>query len=281
MSPVAIVTDSTSYIPPDLIEKHNISVAPQVVIWGEESLRDDIDIKPAEFYNRLKTSREMPTTSQVTIAEFSDIFNRLHSQGYQIFAILISQKLSGTIDSAWQAKKMLPNATIEIFNSETAAMALGFHALAVARAAEAGASITECLSLAEKARQNSGVVFVVDTLEFLHRGGRIGGASRYLGTALKLKPLLTVEGGGIQALERVRTKHKAQNRLVEIIVERLTGKPNIRLATLHANAKDDARALLGQIEGRLDFVETVESEVSPVIGTHVGPGTVGLAYLHD
>lgn len=281
MSRIAIVTDSTSYIPWDMIGQYNISVAPQVVIWGEETLRDDIDIKPKEFYRRLKTARKMPTTSQVTIAEFSGIFERLHGEGYEILAILVSEKLSGTIDSARQAKQMLPDVSLEIFDSETTSMALGFQALAAARAAEDGASTAECLAVAEKARQNSGVVFVVDTLEFLHRGGRIGGASRYLGTALKLKPLLTIEDGKIEALERVRTKKKAHARLLDIIVERLTGKSNIRLSTLHANAKDDAQALLEQIKGRLDIVESVGSEVSPVVGTHVGPGTVGLAYIHD
>jgi DegV family protein with EDD domain len=141
--------------------------------------------------------------------------------------------------------------------------------------------MAECLAAAEKARQNSGVVFAVDTLEFLHRGGRIGGASRYLGTALQLKPLLTIEEGKIEALERVRTKKKAQARLSDIIVERLAGKTNIRLATLNANAVEDANALLERTSSRLEVVEKVYSEVSPVIGTHVGPGTVGLAYIHD
>jgi DegV family protein with EDD domain len=281
MSKVAIVTDSTSYIPHDLVAQYNISVAPQIIIWGEESLRDDIDIKPAEFYHRLKSSKQMPTTSQVTIAAFADIFERLHRQDYQILAILISEKLSGTIDSARQARQMFPDASIEIFDSISTSMALGFQALAVARLTADGATMAECLSLAEKARQNSGVLFAVDTLEFLHRGGRIGGASRYLGTLLQMKPLLTLEDGRIEALERVRTKHKAQNRLAEMIVECLDGKPNIRLATLHANAKADARALLEQIKGRLEIIETIESEVSPVVGTHVGPGTVGMAYMHD
>jgi len=281
MSKVAIVTDSTSYIPHDLLAQYNISVAPQVIIWGEETLRDDIDIKPAEFYRRLKTARQMPTTSQVTIGAFADIFERLHQQGYQILAVLISEKLSGTIDSARQAGQMLPDANIEIFDSISTAMALGFQTLAAARAAADGATMAECLAIAEKSRQNSGVLFMVDTLEFLHRGGRIGGASRYLGTVLQMKPLLTLEDGRITALERVRTKHKAQNRLAEMIVERLDGKPNIRLASLHASAQDDARALLEQVKGRLEIVETVESEVSPVVGTHVGPGTVGFAYIHD
>lgn len=281
MSKVAIVTDSTGYIPKDLIDQYRIPVAPLVVIWGEETLRDDIDIKPVEFYNRLKTAKVMPSTSQPPAADFTKIFESLHAEGYDILAILIASTLSGTIASAEQAKKELPEATIEIFDSKTTAMALGFQALAATRAAAGGASLAECLAAAENTRANSGVLFAVDTLEFLHRGGRIGGASRYLGTALQLKPILTIEDGKIEALERVRTKKKAHARLSDIVVERLRDKSNIRLATLHADAVEDANVLLEKTAERLDVVEKIYSEVSPVIGTHVGPGTVGLAYAHD
>ena len=281
MSKVAIVTDSTAYLPKELVNQYGIPIAPLVVIWSGETLRDDIDIKPGEFYQRLQTAKEMPSTSQPPIPEFTGIFEKLHGEGYEILAVLISQHLSGTIASAEQAKQALPEATIEIFNSESTAMAMGFQVLAAVRAAKEGASLAECLAVAEKARANSGIIFAVDTLEFLHRGGRIGGASRYLGTALQLKPLLTLQEGKIEALERVRTKKKAHARLSDIVVERLAGKPNIRLATLHANALEDATALLEQTSERLNVVEKVFSEVSPVIGTHVGPGTVGLAYTHD
>ena len=281
MSKVAIVTDSTGYIPKDLIDQFKIPVAPLVVIWGDETLRDDIDIKPVDFYNRLKTAKVMPSTSQPPIPDFENIFQKLHGEGYEILSILISNHLSGTIASAEQAKKNLSEATIEIFDSKSTAMAMGFQVLAAARAASEGASLAGCLSVVEKARDNSGIIFAVDTLEFLHRGGRIGGASRYLGTALQLKPLLTLEDGKIEALERVRTKKKAQARLSEIVVERVTGKSNVRLATLHANAAEDANQLLERTSSQIDVVEKVYSEVSPVIGTHVGPGTVGLAYAYD
>ncbi|MFN2234333.1 MAG: DegV family protein [Anaerolineales bacterium] len=281
MPKVAVVTDSTGYIPEGLIDQFRIPIAPLVVIWGDETLRDDIDIKPVEFYNRLKTAKVMPSTSQPPAVDFTKIYERLYGDGYEILTILISKALSGTIASAQQAKKELPEATIEIFDSKTTAMAMGFQVLAAARAAAEGASLAECLSAAEKTRANSGVFFAVDTLEFLHRGGRIGGASRYLGTALQLKPILTIEDGKIEALERVRTKKKAHTRLSDIVVERLQGKSNVRLATLHANAVEDANELLEKTAERLDVVEKIYSEVSPVIGTHVGPGTVGLAYAYD
>ncbi|HIE56908.1 MAG TPA: DegV family EDD domain-containing protein, partial [Anaerolineales bacterium] len=165
--------------------------------------------------------------------------------------------------------------------SRSTSMELGFHTLAAARAAAEGKSLSECVSAAEKARANSGIIFAVDTLEFLHRGGRIGGANRYLGTMLNIKPLLVVEDGKIEPLEKVRTKKKAQKRVADIVTERLQGKSNIRLAALNANAEAEAQSLIKMTAARLDVVENIIAEVSPVIGTHVGPGTVGLAYTHD
>lgn len=279
MSQVAIITDSTAYIPKDILANLNITVAPQVLIWGNETLRDGVDIQPEDFYNRLQKSTVMPTTSQVTIGSFKDMFSNLLDEGKQILALLISEKLSGTIDSAIQARDMLPGAAIEIVDSKTTAMALGYQVLTVARAAESGASLAECKALAEKTTEHVGVVFAVDTLEFLHRGGRIGGGTRFLGTVLNMKPILEVTGGRVEGIERVRTRSKSLNRLVEIIEERIGGRKPVRLATLHANSPEDARALLDMANNRLNAVESIISEVSPVVGTHAGPGTVGLAFM--
>jgi DegV family protein with EDD domain len=279
MSQVAIITDSTAYIPKDILANLNITVAPQVLIWGNETLRDGVDIQPEDFYNRLQKSTVMPTTSQVTIGSFKDMFSNLLDEGKQILALLISEKLSGTIDSAIQARDMLPGAAIEIVDSKTTAMALGYQVLTVARAAESGASLAECKALAEKATEHVGVVFAVDTLEFLHRGGRIGGGTRFLGTVLNMKPILEVTGGRVEGIERVRTRSKSLNRLVEIIEERIGGRKPVRLAALHANSPEDARALLDMANNRLNAVESIISEVSPVVGTHAGPGTVGLAFM--
>ena len=281
MLKVAVVTDSTAYLPKDLVEKYNMTVVPLTVIWGEETYRDDIDITPTQFYTRLETADVMPTTSQATIQDFKEAYERLHSEGYEILSVLISSKLSGTISSAEQAYKMVPDATIKIFDSETTAMALGFQALAAARAAAEGADLATCKAAAADVRSRSGVIFAVDTLEFLHRGGRIGGASRFLGTALKLKPLLEVTNGVIEPVDKVRTKRKAHERLIEVISERVAGKKNIRLATLHANSSEDANRVLDDASARMSAIEAIRSEVSPVIGTHVGPGTVGLAYTYE
>lgn len=278
MSRIAFVTDSTSYIPKDLVEKYEIIVAPQISIWGEESLLDGIDIQPAEFYERLNNTKVMPTTSQATVAYFHKIFEPIVAEGRPIVAILVSDLLSGTIQSATQAKEMFPGATIELVNSKSAAMELGFQVLAAVRAADAGKSFEEVVALADDAKNYTGVYFVVDTLEFLHRGGRIGGAKRLIGTALSMKPILNVVDGRIESFESVRTKKKAFARLLDVVEQEAAGKPNIRLASLHAAAEEDARYLLDQARERLNPVEAFMSEVSPAVGTHVGPGTVGIAF---
>lgn len=280
MSKVALVTDSTAYIPPDLVEKYQIIVAPQILIWGEETFRDGVDISPTEFYTRLADAEIIPTTSQVAVPTFKEIFERLHADGKDILVVLLSDILSKSQNSAELARQMVPDANIELVNSKSTAMELGFHVLAAVRAAAEGATLAECKAIAEDAREKTGVLFVVDTLEFLHRGGRIGGASRLLGTALQLKPVLEIRDGRVESIEKVRTKKKAHKRLVEIILNRVDGKQgDVRLATLHANAFEDAKALLDELSEKTDAVEAVYSEVSPVVGTHCGPGTVGIAYM--
>ncbi len=278
MSKVAIITDSTAYIPPELLQEYNISVAPLELIWGDVTFRDGVDIQPKEFYTRLKKATIMPTTSQVTIPNFLELFSQLIKQDYSILSILISSKLSGTIDSAVQALKDFPKASVEIVDSLTSGMALGFQAITAAKAACQGASLAECREIAEQARQHTGVIFAVDTLEFLHRGGRIGGASRFLGTALNLKPILEVREGKVEPIERVRTRKKSLARMVEIVGERSGGKQPLHIAVIHANAEAEARDVLEQTK-KLNAKEYFLSHVSPAIGTHIGPGAIGIAYM--
>lgn len=283
MSKFAIVTDSTAYLPAELTKKYNITVAPQVLIWGEETFRDGVDIQPDEFYSRLKTAKVMPSTSQVSPATMQSIFQGLVDQGMDVLGIFISSKLSGTLQSAIQAKNMMESAgeKVTLVDSQATAMALGFQALAAARAMEAGSSLRECAAFTENAHERTGVFFAVDTLEFLHRGGRIGGAQRFIGSALNLKPILALKEGKVEGVDRIRTKSKAHDRILELVSEQVKGKSNIRLATLHANAADDAKKLLERAAAELSPVETVFTELSPVVGTHAGPGTVGLAFIHD
>ncbi len=281
MSKIAVVTDSTAYLPKEYLEQYGIAVTPQVLVWGDQTYRDGIDIQPDEFYARLKTSKTMPTTSQVSVVDMHKTFCDLLEQDYQILGLFISSKLSGTLQSAIQGREGLVKGKekVEIIDSNSTAMAMGFQVLAVARAAAEGASLDDCKAVIEKARSCTGIYFVVDTLEFLHRGGRIGGAQRFLGTALNLKPILALQNGRVEALERIRTKGKAVERLINIIAEQTAGKSPIRLAAVHANAADEAKVLLDQAARHVNAAEVIFTSVSPVVGTHTGPGTLGLAYM--
>jgi DegV family protein with EDD domain len=278
---VAIVTDSTAYLPQECLKQYNISVTPLSVIWGDEIYRDGVDILPSEFYKRLVDSKVMPTTSQVTPAVMQSTFQTLLEQGYDVLGIFLSSKISGTVQSALQAREMLPDASgkIAIVDSLWTTMAMGWPVLSAARAAQAGENLSACQKIAENACQNSGVLFVVETLEFMRRGGRIGGAQALLGTVLNIKPVLEMRAGRIEALEKVRTKQKAINHMLDIVTERLKGKPNIRVAVTHSNSEADASSLLETARARLDPIEMLSGPLSPVIGTHTGPGTVALNYM--
>ena len=279
MSKVALVTDSTTYLPVEYLEKYVIRIAPASVIWAGEEMQDGVDIQPAEFYTRLESAREMPTTSQTTPAVFIDVFKELLSKGYDILTVVISRKLSGTVASAEQAIQMLPGANIELLDSRTGSMGAGWPILQAAKAAAAGAGLTECKAIVEKALENVGILLTVATLDFLHRGGRIGGAQHFLGTVLNMKPILEIVTGGFEGLERVRTFKKARNRLIELLQDRIGGRSPVRLAVLHANAPDVAKRLLEQAAKVVQPIETVFAEVSPAVGVHLGPGTVGLAFM--
>jgi DegV family protein with EDD domain len=278
MGKTVIITDSTAYIPAPLVQQYGIHVAPLTLVWGNETFHDGTEITPPEFYKRLKTAKVMPSTSQTTPEEFKKEFAPILAAGDSILAILISSQLSGTVDSAVQAKAEFPNAPIEIIDTLTTAMALGYCTLAAARAVKDGAGLADAAAVARQAVDSSGVIFVVDTLEFLRRGGRIGGAAAFVGTALNMKPLLTVKDGKVDALEKVRTKGKATARMLDIVEERVGSRRPLRIATLQAAAEEEAKALLETADKRFNPDESVFSEVSPVIGTHVGPGTIGLAW---
>jgi DegV family protein with EDD domain len=283
MPEIALVTDSTAYIPPEIVDRYSLRVVPQVLIWGEITYQDGVDIQPEEFYSRLQTAKTMPTTSQVSIASMKTTFEDLTGKGYHVIGIFLSSKFSGTIQSAIQAIGLMGSAgkNVTVLDSQSTSMALGFQVLATARALEDGANLEDAIATAEKARDHTGVYFAVDTLEFLHRGGRIGGAKRFFGTALNVKPVLTLNDGLIEAVEQIRTKKKAIARVMDLVEERVKGRSPIHLATLHANAEIEAKELLDMASQRMDVSESILTAVSPVVGTHAGPGTVGLAYMTD
>jgi DegV family protein with EDD domain len=278
---IAVVTDSTADLPRDLAEKHGIYVMPQTLIMGRRTWRDGVDIQPAAFYELLRSSPDFPSTSQATAGEFEDLF-REASQGVEgIVAVLVSGSLSGTINSAQVAVANLPGVPIEIVDSRAASMQEGWIALVAGRAAAVGGDLQ---AVAEAARALIGrvhVFFVVDTLEYLHRGGRIGAAARLVGTVLNLKPVLELTGGTVQPVAKIRTRHKALDRLYDLVSERVTPDDRLHMAVLHVAAPEEGQALADEIEARFHPVEMVRIEAGPVIGAHVGPGTVGAAFYSE
>lgn len=278
---VAVVVDSTAYIPPALVAKYNIHVIPQILNWEGSSLRDDIDIKPDAFYARLATAREMPTTSQPSAGEFHEFFSKVAETADSIVAVLISKLLSGTQASAQAAADMMDGYPIEIVDSESAAMGLGYMALAAARAAENGADYKEAAEAARALVKKMRVLFVVDTLEFLHRGGRIGGAKRLIGSMLSIKPILHLLDGKIEPLASVRTKKKALAHLMEVAETEMAGKANVKAAVIHAAAADEAKTIYAELKQKLNPTEIHIVELSPVVGAHVGPKALGVVFFDN
>jgi DegV family protein with EDD domain len=279
MSQVAVVTDSTSSLPQELIDRYSLRVAPQVLIWGTDNLLDGIDITAEQFYERLQTTDVMPTTSQATVANFKDIFADHIAEGRDIVAVVLSHKLSGTYQSAIQAKAMFPEARIEVVDTGTVAMALGFHALAAARVAENGGSVADTVAVAREDPENVGLILMLDTLEFLHRGGRIGAAQRLLGTALSMKPILEIADGEVVPLDRVRTRSKATARILQVFGERVGEKRPLRVAVHHTGAPEDAEEVARVIKDEYGPDELVQCVIGPVVGVHAGPGAVAIAYM--
>jgi DegV family protein with EDD domain len=278
---VAVVVDSTSYIPPALVEQYNIHVIPQILNWEGSSLRDDIDIKPDAFYERLSNAKEMPTTSQPSAGEFHEFFSKVAETADSIVAVLISKSLSGTQASAQAASDMMEDYPIEIVDSESAAMGLGYMALAAARAIENGADYKEAAEAARALVKKMRVLFVVDTLEFLHRGGRIGGAQRFIGSMLSIKPILHLVDGKIEPLASVRTKKKALAHLMDVAQTEMAGKSGIKAAVIHAAAEDDGKKLYQELKQALQPEEIHLVELSPVVGAHVGPKALGVVFFEN
>ncbi len=281
MSKVKIIIDSTVYLPEKYLKELSIDVIPLHVIWGEENFRDGVDITPDEFYLRLPDSKVMPTTSQPSPKEFTELFNKYLSKGYDILCIHISSKLSGTVDSAIQAKEILGVDNIEIIDSLFTTFGTALQVIAAGRAVKEGASLSECALIAKKIRSNTQIYFLVNTLEFLKRGGRIGGAAALLGSALDLKPILTVKEGKIESYEKVRTMKKALVRMVDILEQQVGDKRPLYLGISQAVAHENTELLKNEIFKRFsqeDFIEFIEGGLSPVIGVHTGPGTIALTF---
>ena len=280
MNKVAVITDSTAAIPDSIAREHNLTIVPLNLVWNGESYLDGIEITPVEFYERLVKSDTIPTTSQPSVGMFAKIFKNLIDQGYDILTIVISSKLSGTYQSAIQAAADFPKNRITVIDSLQASMPLTLAVLMTAQAAQRGATLLECTNLAKDLCQRVRILFIVDTLEYLHKGGRIGGAARLIGTALKMKPILELKNGEIDSLENVRTFKKATERVFQIAETELGKQGTIEyLGIATANVPQIVGEFTNMAHQRFHVRNEFVGLISPVIGTHVGPGTVGVAYI--
>ena len=277
MARITVVTDSTAYLTNEFAAKHGIKVVPLKLNWDNDTFRDNVDITAQAFYERLEKSNSIPTTSQPSGGDFLTAFNDVAKGTDAIVAVLISSGISGTVDSALMAKKEFSQVPLEVFDSKVTAAGLALLLKAVVAEAEKSGSVENVLNIGRRVLDTMGVYFVVDTLKYLHKGGRIGGASAFLGSALDLKPILYLsQEGKIEALEKVRTKKKAVSRLVDLAVEKAGGK-KAYVGIMHANAMEGAQAIKLELEKRMDLAEIEIFEISPVVGTHAGPGTLGIA----
>lgn len=275
---IAIVTDSTAYIPDALNRQHNIHVVPQVLVWEQKTYRDGVDIKPADFYQRQLATTTHPTTSQATVKDFKEAFEAAAKQADSILTIVLSSDLSGAYNSAVQAMDGFGPQKIELIDSRMISMALGYLVLAAARLAADGASMADCAQLVRSRIPHAGVIITPITLEYLHRSGRISGTKRLLGTALNVKPILELVDGKLHPSGQVRTTKKAQQHLVETVAAKLQSAKRFRVAAVHANAPENAQEMLALLCEKCQPLEALVADVSPTVGCHTGPGTTGLAW---
>lgn len=279
MSKVMIITDSSAYLPKEIVEQYPIAVLPLTLIWEDKPYRDGVDILPDEFYIRLSNSDSMPQTSQVTVHQYEEMFQKYLDEGYEVLSLGISSGISSSFESAQIALKSFEGKPVAILDTKLVSMALGFQVLAVARAAQQGASLEECIQVAKDSYPKIGVYFTVETLKYLAAGGRIGGAKRLLGTALNIKPVLEIRDGKIELVESVISKKKAIKRMVALVEKGIGDRKPVRISVFHALEHDAATELLAELKELLDAEEAILSHVSPVIGSHVGPGTISIAYM--
>lgn len=273
---VRIVTDSTADLTKEQQQAAGITVVPLNVHFGDQVFRDHVDLTADEFFRRLKASAQLPRTSQPSVGLFEEAYRTLRENGDEIVSVHLSSKVSGTCNSALMAAKAVDEQVIEVVDSLSTSMALGFMALEGARLARAGrdrATIAERLrALVPKAR----VICVVDTLTYLERGGRIGKARALLGSLLNVKPILQLKDGEVVPIGRARGRPQALNKLVELL-ER-DGHVS-QLAIMHGAAQADAEQLRERVAASYPGLDILLTEIGAVLGTHTGPGVIGFTYL--
>ena len=276
MPNVKIVTDSLADIPASILKELDITTIPCVVRFGDHEYYDRVDLYPSEFYQKLRTSPVLPTTSQPAIGIFEDLYRKLAATTDQILAIHTIASLSGIYNASRVAAENIKTARIELIDSKQVTMSLGWLVILAARAAKDGRTLDEIKQIVEDTKTRVHIIAMLGTLEYAQRGGRLGKGKALVGTLLNVKPLLSVIDGEIMPVENVRTQKRALQRLVEIV---LASGPIQELAVIHAEAPDHARQLRELLAETFPEEHIVMSETGPVLGSHVGPGAVGIAWI--
>jgi DegV family protein with EDD domain len=278
MGRIRLVTDSTADIPKEVCLSLGIEVVPLKVHFGNDTYRDGISLHAEQFYQLLTSSSTLPTTSQPSPIDFLETYKRINEEpDVQIISLHISAELSGTFQSAVLAKSMLnEKMDITTIDSRTASYALGGIVVAAAEAAQQGKSKEEVLALIEKLIGQSLLYFLVDTLDFLQKGGRIGKAAALLGSLLKIKPILSVQDGQAVSVDRVRGQKAAVNRIIELFKQNDMAASKVKIMIAHANSLEAAENLGALMLSNFQITSLAYTTLGPVIGTHVGPGTVAV-----
>lgn len=278
---VAVFTDSAAGLPPEVTQEYDIAVVPVYLHMNGEQMRDGVDISPTRFYRLMTQGKQELSTSAPSVGDFLALYEQLRDAGAtQIVGVLLSSGLSATFESAVQAKEMFSGPPVTLIDSGTVSMCTGYGALAAARAAKQGADADAVAAVGKDVCQRMTIRFTVETLEYLKRGGRIGPAAAWVGTLLQVAPILGIESGKIAPVARVRTRTRALNQIIEEAVMSASNRP-VRIAVVHAAATDEAEAIAAQLRARTTCRELILSDLSPVLGAHAGPGTLGIGWYVD
>lgn len=276
---IKIVADTTSTIPPAQAEELGIYYLPQIIIFGENSYRDDKELTSSEFLTKLRSSAVLPKTAAPPPALYLPIFRELIDNGHTIIVICPSQKVSGTYRSAAEAALDFPDADIRVVDTQTIGPALGTLVLKALELAHEGKTAEYIVNQLEALGKKAKIYFYVDTLEYLHKGGRIGGATALLGSLLQVKPILLFKDGQVNPFEKQRTKKKALDRIVELVLQECPPVAESNLAILEADAMDDAVALRNQFQSKLNINAIRIADLPPAIIVHAGPGVVAASFF--
>ncbi|MDZ7844210.1 MAG: DegV family protein [Anaerolineales bacterium] len=274
----AILTDSTCDIPPSLLAKYHIEVIPQIIIWGDQTYRDRIDLSPTEFYQRLSADPVHPSTTQPSPVDFQDSYQKLFAAGAeQILVITVSGEMSGTYQLACQVARDFPK-PIRVIDSKGPTMSLGWQVLAAAQSRDRGEDLNQMIQKAKQVRENLQQYVYLDTLEYLHKGGRIGTASMWIGSVLQFKPLVRInhQTGIVEAAGRARTRKNGIALLWEEFFQSFPAQKPTHIAVLHGNQPDQAQALGKRIQEEYSPQELIINITGPVLGVNTGPGALAL-----